>query len=389
MGSVTEMNEARGLPQPVVDVVRRCRRTYRRRLLAFAGTSSRRADLVVACPAAAIALVDGSTRADARAAAITRLEQGAPLKTVMDQLGLPFWYRRIPPEAILRAPMPSSLSEEGNRTVAGRLPADPVAAGSWLAHIWQAEAWSHERFALWVSGLAVDWSRVRPERAVDLRPLAAFAWFSGQLDLEGGRMVVRTWHDRLGLAKAADNAAAWLRLVHAATQRRAYSRDDTWLRPGRLKGHTFVPLLSSEALDEEGRVLNHCADTYVGTVEQGRARLFSIRRGESRVATLEIQPHPNHPGRPIVVQLRGRDNAEVPDDIWRLVFLWLAKQRSYDLPVQQQQAGPMTPDEARWERLFRPYLLSVGEDELIAMRPTATTLTRLHACLDRLERLAR
>ena len=72
-----------------------------------------------------------------------------------------------------------------------------------------------------------------------------------------------------------------------------------------VAGHTFVALRSRAALEDEGAAMRHCVATYFDQMESGRSRLYSVRRGVIRVATLEL----TRSGR--LAQLCGPRNAKV------------------------------------------------------------------------------
>lgn len=80
-----------------------------------------------------------------------------------------------------------------------------------------------------------------------------------------------------------------------------------WRNPNRgEKALTFVALRSGEALFFEGRAMHHCVASYSGEVAAGRSRIFSIRDGVHRLATLELVQ--NQSGRYEVAQVAGPGN---------------------------------------------------------------------------------
>ncbi|WP_336801649.1 PcfJ domain-containing protein [Kaistia sp. MMO-174] len=80
-----------------------------------------------------------------------------------------------------------------------------------------------------------------------------------------------------------------------------------WRNPNKGdKALSFVALRSGEALFLEGRAMHHCVASYSGEVAAGRSRIFSIREGAHRLATLELVQ--NNSGRYEVAQVAGPGN---------------------------------------------------------------------------------
>lgn len=55
-------------------------------------------------------------------------------------------------------------------------------------------------------------------------------------------------------------------------------------------GYIFVPLISSEALREEGENMGHCVAHYDDDCANGKSRIFSVRStlSQERLATVEL-----------------------------------------------------------------------------------------------------
>lgn len=102
---------------------------------------------------------------------------------------------------------------------------------------------------------------------------------------------------------------------HAEAQARA-EREQANYRWHSLVGETargawrVVPLLTTSALKEEGRALDHCVGGYTRECVFNRARVFSIRKagGGEPVATLELRAHGEGPVWSLS-QVRGYHNA--------------------------------------------------------------------------------
>lgn len=73
----------------------------------------------------------------------------------------------------------------------------------------------------------------------------------------------------------------------------------------------FVPLRSALALGEEGKAMHHCVASYSRDVLTGLSRIFSVRRNDQRVATMEIVFRDREPRGYRISQLKGPCNASV------------------------------------------------------------------------------
>jgi len=106
---------------------------------------------------------------------------------------------------------------------------------------------------------------------------------------------------------------AWHRVVDQLQ----HARDLHWaslLELAVIDGYTVIPLTSAAALVEEGREMRHCVATYAERCKCGTSRVFSIRRDERRVATLEL----GYREQWRVLQMRGPCNAAVDQDLNRI-----------------------------------------------------------------------
>lgn len=72
-------------------------------------------------------------------------------------------------------------------------------------------------------------------------------------------------------------------------------------------GFTFTALKSGLDLFLEGQAMRHCAANYVREVMLGGTRIYSIRQGEDRVATMELHPRGEQF---VMAQLKGPCNSQ-------------------------------------------------------------------------------
>ena len=74
-------------------------------------------------------------------------------------------------------------------------------------------------------------------------------------------------------------------------------------------GYEVLPLLSADLLEEESCRMGHCVRTYAGRCMRRESRIFSIRRNDESLATVEFVATASGPW--TLMQIRGPDNADV------------------------------------------------------------------------------
>ena len=369
--------------------IKRFAKGYQRRLRKLVKTSSRLGDLLYSFPAAAFAIVSGHADHNRRGEAVRLIKDGADLRRVARVLELPGWSKRLPPEAFVESLGELQGDEVFNRKIVNLIPKEPEVSAMWLQWLQAARADCNDDFALWMAAQKIysqDWADnfVRPVEPPIL-PLAAFAWFSAHGDEPASRLIERPWHARMGLGTAVVNMAAWFDKLMLEL-----SRADQQRGPGRYskrKGknrYTLVPLVTARDLAEEGEAMNHCVATYASPVAQGHCRIYSVRRANRRVATLELR-WPNHRmGRPIINQLLGHSNVAVDREVYLAVSDWLAQnQKLICAPVV---GIDNTLDETRWTAVWRNYIEEKGERAAVTERPDGYLVARMCRDVDILSR---
>ncbi|MGO8753176.1 MAG: PcfJ domain-containing protein [Thermoguttaceae bacterium] len=81
---------------------------------------------------------------------------------------------------------------------------------------------------------------------------------------------------------------------------------------------SFVELTSGEDLFEEGDAMHHCVACYAGRCVSGHSAIVSVRCGESRCVTVEINPRTKQ-----VVQANGLCNRQATPEEQTAIGLWL------------------------------------------------------------------
>ena len=121
--------------------------------------------------------------------------------------------------------------------------------------------------------------------------------------------------------------------------------------------------------------------TYASDVAQGHCRIYSVRRGNRRVATLELQWPGNRGGRPYVNQLLGHSNVAVARDVYEAVTDWLA--RNKNLLCEAPVAGyERNLDATRWKAFWQSYTAEKSAQVVKADRPDGYLIARLSREVD-------
>ncbi len=185
--------------------------------------------------------------------------------------------------------------------------------------------------------------------------------------------------------------AGWLeRLIDVYARKvRSEPVNGVWFKPQNFGGLKISPRLTPEALIHEGRVMNHCVGTYAGLVQKGECLIYSVRRGGSPVATVEIRAKADGSGRGEIVQIQGPSNTPVEPKVCRTVATWLKKQGPCPLkPQGAVRAEELDTD--RWAALVRPFRADPNAGGVFgAMFPDEPTdeallrIGRLHGALGR------
>lgn len=364
--------------RPALDVqLRRYHRSYRRRLRKLARADDRLKDLVYTFPAAAFALAGGHGNPLFRADANRLVRDGASLRAVGKALGFPNWVRRMPPETFVEAIGEMPDGERFVRRVSNQVPSEPELCAMWLQWVLRGNAWCDEEFALWIAR-----QRIWEEHGVDaqvLQPLAVFAWFSRAEGTTARGLIAQPWTPEMSFLKALEGARSWfIRCLsdYCKDDRRAMGR---WFVTQRCSGFRVVPLRTPEALRDEGNRMSHCVGDYANQVMTGACLIYSIRRGNDHVATMELRPHWEENGRPAIVQLRGPENDDVGADIAQAVKKWILRQGRYPFSGADQLSR-MPFDQERWAKLWAPFFEAKG-DRVRAIKPL-----EFHRSLDDLSR---
>jgi hypothetical protein len=350
--------------------------------------SPRVVDLAMIFPGALHEIASSHLPASRRAIALEQVLTGQPLKVVAATLDLPFWLRRLPPEAF-SGPMPALPSSESfTRRIVNALPTSRSEGALWLASIAFAAEATHEDFAVWLAHQPIYAGGTSNDPSRLFAVLAAYAWFSGKAHQPARQLMIVPWRAEISFETALCAAKSWLNRIRLTLQLRPGVIEDGWLEPGEAMGLSFVPLLTAEDLLLEAQLMHNCADQYADRIARDRCRLWSVRRRNGqRLATMEIGQHPREPGVLAAVQLKARHNLPAPLEVWQASHAWLAGQHGL------RRAPPMVQpsrqlDAAGWTTLTEPYRQEKGGAPWLPRNLTLAALTTLDGDMAELSRRA-
>jgi hypothetical protein len=307
-------------------------------------------DLSDSFPALLLALAMGYATAERRQHAFDLVCAGAPLREAADTLGVAWWLRRLPAQAFTGPLPPLPADPDFSLRISNLVPREAKALPTWLTRVGHAHDAAGTSYALWLA------------RQTDLSSwpedffmrLAAWAWFSERPGLLGHRLLRRPWSAEMSLKRAREELTAWrhrLRLIEYL----GVGIETPWLADGSASGFSFVALRTVDDFIVESEALENCLDQYADQLHSGLTAVFSIRKGERRVACVEIGLHDEDVTMPTIVQLRGARNRRAPPEIWQATFGWLGSQRLEPLLPERHTPKPTKRVEAR-RKLWAPYL---------------------------------
>ncbi len=324
--------------------------SFRRQVGEIASRAPCLEDLAETFPGLLFALATGYGTVESRRAAVAHLAAGSRLREAARALGLPWWMRRLPPQAfnkrLAKIPDDPAFSER----IVNLLPSAPALSGSWLERVLQSYRTCNAEFAIWVA----RHDRLRAPLATDpaLPYVAAWAWFARHPDTLGGRLLRRPWTPGMSPRRAFDELTAWRKRVRLSLTLASLDRE-TWLEDGTSLGYQFVALKEIGDFIAESEAMDNCLDAFAEKLEAGISYVFSIRHNGRPVADLEIGAHPIEPNLPTIVQLRGPRNKRASPQIWRAAYAWLGSQTLRPAPALVIRSAERR---RAWRALWKPYL---------------------------------
>ncbi len=319
----------------------------------LASAGSRLEELAESFPALLFALATGYGTSAKRRQTIEAVLAGRPLRDAASQLGLPFWLRKLPPQALLR-PL-SNLPDDPAVTnrLASLVPLQPSAMGPWLERVSLAHLSGRADITVWT---AQQYRGTTPQPVSDgfLRT-QAWCWFAGQPGLRGEQLLASRWKPGIGARRAAQESALWLQRIELDACLGRGLRD-SWLAEGSVQGFDFVALRNADDFIAEALAMDNCLDRYADRLTNRAVRIFSIRRDGRSVADVEISGHDRELGMPAVAQLRAARNRRATLEVWQATYAWLGSQPVRPVEPSLTVKAPPSRRRKRLVAIWQPYL---------------------------------
>jgi hypothetical protein len=334
----------------------RFRDEVRPAVAALAVRHPRLADLTLSFPALAVALTHPHAAFDPAMLAALVIA-GEPLAHLAAATSVPLWLKKLPPECFFGALPPLPQSADFVRRIANHLPRHRLNAKPWLEAVALGAFWGDENFAVW---LAREVSRTRQRiRVLDrqqIRRMALWAWFSRRPGSRAQALIEKRFHPEMTMATAQKWARLWIESIELFVNLGDGAIADMWFRPDTVAGFTFVPLDNAAAILEEAQAMDNCLRTYGSDIAHNRARLWSVRQGGRRLATLRLSCPRNAP-LPDVCELRLKRNADAPFELWLVAHQWLRTHDLRDVGSARVAWDAAPLNLAMWRAMWRPWWL--------------------------------
>jgi PcfJ-like protein len=240
--------------------------------------------------------------------AIAMVEDGAKLRDVAQLCGLPMRLRKIKPGAANYAPtalinrpelldrMPSLLPQQ--RRWLEDIPFDLLEHPDADYVAWVARNWAQFDGRREIENIG-DWARSKYQMG---RP------FMPTMSVHTVRQLSAQWHEDVEQMKHGNKPFP-----------------EPWFAAETLvSGEDMVPITNSKELTDEGRAMHNCVATYADKIIRGSVYIYSLRKGDQRIATIELRREAS--GRVVFGQIRGPCNAPVKTSPG--IFRWLASQNA-------------------------------------------------------------
>jgi len=272
------------------------------------------------CPALVLAAAQGSKlhRASERQQLArwwrAKIEDGPKLRDLMGAYGLAYPIRKLPGHALSpdKLKVVKALSKKVDpSTLAQSIPTKYVAGWLRATAVWMDSMRRYGDEAKLLDWAVIALSRSAPEES-RMAGARLFDTASEVADFANARG--QSFDTRWTWVQASVASAKWHSDIQKMRHEEAFFsrfglRFDEAINYAPFPDETtvgdliFVPLKSGQALFEEGQAMHHCVGTYSSAVIDGRSRIYGIRKGDRRLATLELND------RAEMVQIKAYCNA--------------------------------------------------------------------------------
>jgi hypothetical protein len=324
---------------------------------ALARQHGRLADLALSFPALLFALAVSRHRketCDAIAMTIT----GARLATIAATAHVPMWLRALEPTVLTAPfpPLPDSLRLR--REMVNYLPRHATHAADWFAAVGEAGQWCGEDAMIW---FARECDRTPRVAIADARDILLWAWFSKHAETLAAQWITVRWHPELGYDTALAAARTWIARVLDYVDVADTPLPLPWLVPDAIDGYTFSPLLTQADLTAAARELQNCLESYVRNLASNRCQVWVVRRHGAAVAAVELTTNSGPRHIPIICEVLGCGNGNVPREIWQAVWTWYRGWEFTDANAGRLAERMDVIDRSMaWRRVWRPFWIAHG-----------------------------
>jgi len=194
----------------------------RRRVDEIASRAACFEELAETFPGLLFALATNYGTAEARRAAVAHLTSGSRLREAANALGLPWWMRKLPPQAFTKRLETLPNDPKFSARIVNLLPTVPAISAKWFERVTQAYRICGPEFALWVA----RHDRFHAPLITDpaLPYVAAWAWFADHPETLGGQLLRRPWTPNMSPRRAFDEVTAWRKRIRLALTLSAFPK---------------------------------------------------------------------------------------------------------------------------------------------------------------------
>ncbi len=315
-------------------------------IAAAAAASPRLADLAQTHPLLFIALATGFGDPAKRTAAIEAAVAGRRLRKVCDLAGIPYCLRAVPRE-LCPIPLPhAEWSSDASPVLAQFVPDDLTTLSNWVHGIFFVNGTGSEHFALWLANRHELFSRSLLDHR-HLLPLAMMSWFVRHPSHELSDLIPRLWSPRAGSRRLLNTTRAWLFRVRCRVYLPGPATPDGDVAPIEIGPYRAIELADYRSVLDEQQAMDNCLDRYGPRIASGAFAIFSLRtQAGERIANFEVGLQAREG--PVVTEIQGRANAELPPIICDRIMQWVASAP----PILRRAAVATSSYPANAEALF-------------------------------------
>jgi len=186
-----------------------------------------------------------------------------------------------------------------------------------------------------------DWVQASYTVGVPKHVLHALGDLTRRFGKSGGEHVTRLFSPDMSVATVTALSFAWHEAVALSDPKTQVPLPKPWREAAKIDEFDIVPLDTAAAIAAEGRAMHHCARTLLPSVRHGASYLYSVRKGDERVATVEVMRALNGDGVSIR-QMRGTANSILPVPLQTKLRKWARERDRWNIqpPVSSMPACP-------------------------------------------------